>query len=65
MKVAMLNPLAIAAGLARHRYLLGQLVKRDVRLRYRGAMFGVAWIFLRSCRQSHSQPEKIARNFSS
>lgn len=29
-----------------HRYLLGQLVKRDVLLRYRGAMFGVAWIFL-------------------
>ena len=30
----------------RHRYLLGQLVKRDVLLRYRGAMFGVLWIFL-------------------
>ncbi len=29
-----------------HRYLLGQLVKRDVLLRYRGAMFGVLWIFL-------------------
>lgn len=29
-----------------HRYLLGQLIKRDVLLRYRGAMFGVAWIFL-------------------
>lgn len=28
------------------RYLLGQLIKRDVLLRYRGAMFGVAWIFL-------------------
>jgi lipopolysaccharide transport system permease protein len=41
-----LNPFAIAAGLARHRYLLGQLVKRDVLLRYRGAMFGVLWIFL-------------------
>jgi hypothetical protein len=26
--------------------LLGQLVKRDVLLRYRGAMFGVLWIFL-------------------
>jgi lipopolysaccharide transport system permease protein len=32
--------------LLRHRYLLGQLVKRDVLLRYRGAMFGVLWIFL-------------------
>lgn len=29
-----------------HRYLLGQLVKRDVLLRYRGAMFGVLWMFL-------------------
>ena len=28
------------------RYLLGQLVKRDVLLRYRGAMFGVAWMLL-------------------
>ncbi len=33
-------------GLFRHRYLLGQLVKRDVLLKYRGAMFGVAWVFL-------------------
>jgi len=32
--------------LYRHRYLLGQLVKRDVLLRYRGALFGVAWMFL-------------------
>ncbi len=46
MKVAVPNPLAIAAGLARHRYPLGQLVKRDVLLRYRRAMFGVLWIFL-------------------
>lgn len=29
-----------------NRYLLGQLIKRDVLLRYRGAMFGVAWVFL-------------------
>ena len=28
------------------RYLLGQLVKRDVLLRYRGVMFGVLWVFL-------------------
>jgi ABC-type polysaccharide/polyol phosphate export permease len=46
MSTITLNPLAIAAGLARHRYLLGQLVKRDVLLRYRGAMFGVLWIFI-------------------
>lgn len=30
----------------RHRYLLGQLVKRDVMLRYRGALFGMVWMFL-------------------
>ena len=41
-----LNPLQIVADIWRHRYLLGQLVKRDVLLRYRGAMFGVLWIFL-------------------
>lgn len=35
-----------SAQLYRNRYLLGQLVKRDVLLRYRGAMFGVLWIFL-------------------
>lgn len=33
-------------SLITHRYLLGQLVKRDVLLRYRGAMFGFAWVFL-------------------
>ena len=41
-----LNPLRILVDVWQHRYLLGQLVKRDVLLRYRGAMFGVAWIFL-------------------
>lgn len=46
MSTLTLNPFAIAAGLVRHRYLLVQLVKRDVLLRYRGAMFGVAWMFL-------------------
>ncbi|MBK6630239.1 MAG: ABC transporter permease [Betaproteobacteria bacterium] len=46
MSTVTFNPLAIAAGLARHRTLLGQLVKRDVLLRYRGALFGVLWIFL-------------------
>lgn len=46
MSTATLNPLHIAGGLWRHRYLLGQLVKRDVLLRYRGAYFGLLWIFL-------------------
>lgn len=40
------NPVRISSDLWQHRYLLGQLVKRDVLLRYRGAMFGVLWIFL-------------------
>ncbi len=37
---------ATARSLLRHRYLLGQLIKRDVLLRYRGAYFGLLWIFL-------------------
>lgn len=46
MSTVALNPLRIVADIWRHRYLLGQLIKRDVLLRYRGAMFGVLWIFL-------------------
>lgn len=46
MSKVVLNPLKISADLWRHRFLLGQLIKRDVLLRYRGAMFGVLWIFL-------------------
>lgn len=46
MSAAALNPLRIVSDIWRHRYLLGQLIKRDVLLRYRGAMFGVLWIFL-------------------
>lgn len=41
-----INPLRTFSDIWRHRYLLGQLIKRDVLLRYRGAMFGVLWIFL-------------------
>jgi lipopolysaccharide transport system permease protein len=40
------NPWAIACNLWGHKYILGQLIKRDVLLRYRGAMFGVLWVFL-------------------
>lgn len=46
MSTIVLNPFRIFSEVWLHRYLLGQLVKRDVLLRYRGAMFGVAWIFL-------------------
>jgi len=45
-RTMILNPIRIVTDIWRHRYLLGQLVKRDVLLRYRGAMFGVLWIFL-------------------
>ncbi|MEW6676858.1 MAG: ABC transporter permease [Pseudomonadota bacterium] len=33
-------------SIIKHRYLLWQLIKRDVLLRYRGAYFGLLWIFL-------------------
>jgi lipopolysaccharide transport system permease protein len=46
MSAVALNPFRIFSDIWRHRYLLGQLIKRDVLLRYRGAMFGVLWIFL-------------------
>jgi lipopolysaccharide transport system permease protein len=46
MSAAILNPLRIFSDIWPHRYLLGQLIKRDVLLHYRGAMFGVLWIFL-------------------
>lgn len=45
MSTITLNPLRIFADIWQNRYLLGQLVKRDVLLRYRGAVFGVLWIF--------------------
>lgn len=46
MSAIALNPFRISSDIWRHRYLLGQLIKRDVLLRYRGALFGVLWIFL-------------------
>ena len=36
----------LTRNLLKHRYLLAQLVKREVLLRYRGAYFGLLWIFL-------------------
>lgn len=38
--------LASVKAMVQNRYLLGQLIKRDVLLRYRGAYFGLLWIFL-------------------
>lgn len=40
------NPLHIAANLFQHRYLIGQLTRRDVLLKYRGSYLGVGWSFL-------------------
>lgn len=40
------NPLAIGAGLLRHRAIIAQLTKRDLLLKYRGAYLGIAWAFL-------------------
>lgn len=40
------NPLGIAAHLCRHRYLIGQLTRRDVVLKYRGSILGIGWSFL-------------------
>jgi lipopolysaccharide transport system permease protein len=41
-----INPLELFRNLWERRHILSQLVKRDVLLRYRGAIFGVLWIFL-------------------
>jgi len=38
--------MTVRLGRSAQYYLLGQLIKRDVLLRYRGAMFGVAWVFI-------------------
>ncbi len=46
MSTMTFNPMRIFIDIQNNRYLLGQLIKRDVLLRYRGAMFGVLWIFL-------------------
>lgn len=43
---SLLNPFSAVRACLSHRYLLGQLIKRDVLLRYRGAYFGLLWIFL-------------------
>ncbi len=42
----MLNPLQIFQTAIRHHYLIGQLVRRDVLLKYRGSILGISWSFL-------------------
>lgn len=46
MNRMVVSPWKIVADVWQHRYLLGQLIKRDVLLRYRGALLGLLWIFL-------------------
>jgi len=40
-----LNPLRASARLYRHRYLVGQLTRREVLLKYRGSYLGIGWSF--------------------
>lgn len=46
VNIGHLNPGHILHSLVHNRYLLTQLIKRDVLLKYRGAFFGVLWAFL-------------------
>lgn len=46
MSTITLNPLRISANIWQHRYLIGQLVKRDVLLKYKGSYLGIGWSFL-------------------
>ncbi len=41
-----LNPLRAGAHFYRHRYLIGQLTRREVLLKYRGSYLGISWSFL-------------------
>lgn len=40
------NPLLAIVRLVNHRYLIGQLVKREVLVKYRGSVLGIGWSFL-------------------
>lgn len=46
MTISTFNPIHILIDLWRHRYLIGQLVRRDVLLKYKGSYLGVGWSFL-------------------
>lgn len=45
-RLSSLNPFLIFAALLKHRYLIGQLTRRDVLLKYRGSYLGIGWSFL-------------------
>lgn len=40
------GPLSLIRHLWRHHYLIGQLVRREVLLKYRGSYLGIGWSFL-------------------
>lgn len=40
------NPIRILRHLLQFRHLIGQLVRREVILRYRGSLLGIAWAFI-------------------
>jgi lipopolysaccharide transport system permease protein len=40
------NPIRIFTNLFKHRYLIWQLVRRDVLLKYKGSYLGIGWSFL-------------------
>ena len=46
MNTTTLNPLHISLDIWQHHYLIGQLVKRDVLLKYKGSYLGIGWSFL-------------------
>lgn len=46
MAIITFNPLRIVAQQWRHRYLIGQLVRREVLLKYKGSFLGIGWSFL-------------------
>ncbi len=43
---SLLNPFNLVRGLLAHRELIGQLARREVAVRYKGAVLGIFWSFI-------------------
>ncbi|WP_139491132.1 ABC transporter permease [Brevibacillus dissolubilis] len=41
-----INPFHLFTSLYQHRYLLGQITKRDIQSKYRGSLLGSVWAFI-------------------
>ncbi len=41
-----ISPLLLVQGLWQNKHLIGQMTKRDIAIRYRGSVFGIAWSFV-------------------